>query len=96
MPPRLSLLRSTHNVLTRPSSSIVSKAVTPYVLRCIPFRGYSDSEKPPHKPNGPNQDVLPHATEEAAALGEITGEGGPEIEQGTPVQEVGQLDSTGV
>lgn len=37
---------------------------------------------------GPNQDQLPHVSEEAAATGEITGEGGPDLEQGTPVQEV--------
>lgn len=38
---------------------------------------------------GPNETQLPHVSEEAAATGEITGEGGPEIEeQGTPVQEV--------
>lgn len=37
---------------------------------------------------GPNQDQLPHVSEEASATGKITGEGGPDIEQGTPVQEV--------
>ena len=37
----------------------------------------------------PTSDVLPHASEEAAALGKIRGEGGPQIEeQGTPIQEV--------
>ena len=46
----------------------------------------SPSGKDPAK--GPNQDVLPHVSEEAAATGDITGEGGPEIEQGTPVSEV--------
>ena len=40
------------------------------------------------KAKGPNQDQLPHVSEEAAAMGEVTGEGGPELEQGTPVQEV--------
>ena len=34
-------------------------------------------------------DTLPHVSEEAAAVGKVKGEGGPEIEeQGTPVQEV--------
>ena len=38
---------------------------------------------------GPNESQLPHVSEEAAATGKITGEGGPEIEeQGTSVQEV--------
>jgi len=38
---------------------------------------------------------LPHVSEEAAALGKITGEGGPELEQGTPVQEVLERDADG-
>jgi hypothetical protein len=42
---------------------------------------------------GPNTDPLPGITEEAAAIGEITGSGGPAVEQGTPVQEV-SLDSS--
>lgn len=37
---------------------------------------------------GPNQEQLPHVSEEAAATGKITGEGGPDVEQGTPIQEV--------
>ena len=37
---------------------------------------------------GPNQEQLPHVSEEAAATDKIMGEEGPDIEQGTPVQEV--------
>lgn len=37
---------------------------------------------------GPNQEQLPHVSEEAAATSKITGEAGPDLEQGTPVQEV--------
>lgn len=37
---------------------------------------------------GPNQEQLPHVSEEAAATDKIMGEDGPDIEQGTPVQEV--------
>lgn len=43
---------------------------------------------------GPNQEQLPHVSEEADATGKITGEGGPDIEQGTPVQEVRDTLST--
>jgi small subunit ribosomal protein S7 len=40
-------------------------------------------------PKGPNQEQLPHVSEEAAAMGEVTGEAPPDIEEhGTPVQEV--------
>lgn len=40
-------------------------------------------------PKGPNQDQLPHVSEEAAQTSEIMGEVAPKIEEhGTPVQEV--------
>ena len=40
-------------------------------------------------PKGPNQEPLPHVSEEAAAMGEVMGETAPGIEEhGTPVQEV--------
>ena len=37
---------------------------------------------------GPNMDQLPHISEEAAATAEITGNKGPDLQQGTPIQEV--------
>jgi hypothetical protein len=37
---------------------------------------------------GPNTETLPHVSEEAAAMSKTTGGQGPELEQGTPVQEV--------
>lgn len=64
----------------------------PLCLR-LQKRSITADEKPLPKADkpgpGPNQDQLPHVSEEAAATGKITGDGGPEIEQGTPVQEVG-------
>lgn len=41
---------------------------------------------------GPNQNQLPHVSEEAAALGKITGDAVPELDQGTLVDEV-EFDS---
>lgn len=64
----------------------------PLCLR-LQKRSITADEKPlpkVDKPSpGPNQDQLPHVSEEAAATSKIKGETGPEIEQGTPVQEVG-------
>ena len=37
---------------------------------------------------GPNQEQLPHISEEAAATAKATGETQPDLEQGTPVEEV--------
>ncbi|KAH0558942.1 hypothetical protein GP486_004433 [Trichoglossum hirsutum] len=92
MPPRLNLLRSARTAFTRSTPSLASRAVAPCVFRCVPAREHSDSEKPQHKPNGPSREVPPHVTEEAVALGKAYGEGGPEIEQGTPVQEILKRD----
>lgn len=46
-------------------------------------RAYADES-----PKGPNKDVLGHVSEEAAELGEITGETKPDLGQGIPAQEV--------
>ncbi len=58
----------------------------------MPSRSITADEKPlpvaEDQGKGPNQEQLPHVSEEAAATGKITGEGGPDLEQGTPVQEV--------
>ena len=55
------------------------------------MRTITADEKPlpeAEEPKGPNQEQLPHVSEEAAMTGKITGEGGPELDQGTPVKEV--------
>lgn len=66
---------------------------SPLCLR-VQQRFITADEKPLPKSEtsapGPNQEQLPHVSEEAAATGKVTGEGGPDIEQGTPVEEVCQ------
>ncbi|MCJ1470160.1 hypothetical protein MMC07_008805 [Pseudocyphellaria aurata] len=70
----------------------------PLCLR-LQKRSITADEKPlptADKPGpGPNQDQLPHVSEEADALSKITGEGGPQLEQGTPIQEILQRDKSG-
>ena len=50
------------------------------------FRTYSSA--PPTVPTGPNQDVLPHVSAEAATTAKIAGGTPPDLEQGTPISEV--------
>ncbi|KAL8730291.1 MAG: hypothetical protein Q9166_004174 [cf. Caloplaca sp. 2 TL-2023] len=94
MPPRLNLLRSGKpaTIVSRTSQ----KAQIPFCFRLGPHRSITADEKPLPKTDeagpGPNQEQLPHVSEEAATMGEITGEGGPEIEQGTPVQDILKRD----
>ena len=40
---------------------------------------------------GPNTDTLPHVSEEAVGMSKATGGTGPDLQQGTPVQEVRRL-----
>ena len=74
---------TTYNVAPRPF---------PLCLRQAPRRYKTGEEKPlpeASKPGpGPNQEQLPHVSEEAAATSKAQGEKGPDLEQGTPVEEV--------
>jgi small subunit ribosomal protein S7 len=51
-------------------------------------RGFADDKEPKPAATGPNQDILGHASEEAADIGRVTGETQPDLGQGTPVQQV--------
>ncbi|MCJ1300210.1 hypothetical protein MMC08_003005 [Hypocenomyce scalaris] len=99
MPPRLQLL------LSGRAAPIRSRPLNPYFvniplcLRLAPQRTITADGKPlPEAQNqspGTNQEQLPHVSEEAATTGKITGEGGPDLEQGTPVQEILERDKEG-
>ncbi|KAL9113199.1 MAG: hypothetical protein Q9227_002534 [Pyrenula ochraceoflavens] len=80
MPPRLRLFTS---------GTLPVRVKQPY-LSNITARSITANDKPlptADQTKGPNQDQAPHVSEEAAAMGKTTGEGGPELDQGTPVQE---------
>lgn len=90
MPQSLRLLRSIQglSVRNRPSSVQPSQCIHATSRRHI-----TADEKPLPQTDGqgpgPNENQLPHVSEEAAAIGKITGEGGPDIdEHGTSIQEV--------
>ena len=65
--------------------SIVSHQ--PRIVQAAARRGFAD-EKDPKPATGPNEDVLGHVSEEAADMGDVTGGTKPDLNQGTPVQEV--------
>lgn len=88
---RIQLLRSGRPIAVRPRVTGVSAHQTPLCLRLQQRRNITAAEKPlpeSEQPEGPNQDQLQHVSEEAAETGKIMGEGGPELERGSPVQEV--------
>ena len=94
MRPQIQLLQSGRAICARPRVTEFSAHRTPLCLRLQQRRNITADEKPlpeSEQPTGPNQDQLPHVSEEAAMSGKITGEGGPDLEQSTPVQEVRAL-----
>ncbi|MCJ1432914.1 hypothetical protein MMC27_002272 [Xylographa pallens] len=96
MPPRIPLGRSLRAIEFQSRCSKSSPSVSALCFRPATRRYITADEKPLPTADtsdlGPNQERLPHVSEEAAEMAEITGEGGPDIDQGTPIQEVLQRD----
>ncbi|EXJ89075.1 hypothetical protein A1O3_02139 [Capronia epimyces CBS 606.96] len=97
MPPRIALTTA-RSLAFRPKSTIPQKRFAPTLL-AHPVRAASDdaTKKPATTPTspdikGPNMDPLPHVTEEQAALDKTMGKTPPDLEQGTPVQEILERD----
>ena len=91
MRPHLQLKRTGRSITSRLKALNSPICPLPLCIRLQQRRSITADEKPlpqAEDPPGTNQEQLPHVSEEAATTGKIKGEGGPEIEQGTPVQEV--------
>jgi small subunit ribosomal protein S7 len=85
MSPRLNLFGANRSLVIRARPSITSHQSR--ILPVVSRRGFAD-EKDPKAPKGPNEGVLGHVSEEAADMSNIMGETGPDLGQGTPVQDV--------
>ncbi|KAL8674729.1 MAG: hypothetical protein Q9168_000887 [Polycauliona sp. 1 TL-2023] len=95
MPPRLSLFRSTRPAICQVRAS--QQGQPSLGIRFAAPRSITTDEKPLPEAEkgapGPNQEQLPHVSEEAASMKHITGDAAPEIEeQGTPVDQVLKRD----
>jgi small subunit ribosomal protein S7 len=94
MPPRLNLLAVPRAFPIRSRAPIERWRPVTIPQLCTPRnRGYADSTKDlPISPDnkGPNteQSAIPHVSEEAAAMKKSMGETPPELEQGTPIEEI--------
>ncbi|KAF2488429.1 ribosomal protein S7 [Lophium mytilinum] len=87
MPPRLNLLTVPRTIVYRPkvaASSLRNGVLTRTSPLC---RNYSDSPGA-DRSKDPSTQPLGGVTEEAATTADITGSKGPELEQGTPVEEI--------
>ena len=91
---RIQLFSSGSSIGIRSKVPEFSAYRVPLCIRLQQTRHITADEKPlpeSDQPKGPNQSQLPHISEEAAATGKITGEGGPDLDQSTPVEEVRAL-----
>jgi hypothetical protein len=90
MPPRLGLFNARSCYLKAWPARLT---VSPASSQPAHQRWITADEKPlptNEQPKGPTQEQLPHVSEEAAAVEKAMGGEGPDIGQGTPVQEVRQ------
>jgi len=87
MPPRLNFAAASRSLALRARPSITAQK--PIQARIASRRGFADEKD---RATGPNQDQLPHVSEEAADMADVTGETKPDISQGTPVQEILERD----
>ena len=85
MPPRLNFYGVRRSIAIHTRPSIVSRQ--PRILQIESRRGFAN-EKESQKPTLNNGSGLGHASEEAADIGKIIGETTPDLDKGTPVQEV--------
>lgn len=89
---RKRFFQSSFSAISRVRVSAPTVYRKPLCFRLQQSRSITANEKPlpeAEHSKSPNQDQLPHVSEEAAAVGGVTGEGGPDLDQSTPVSEVG-------
>lgn len=91
MPPRINAFALARSIPYRPRAQ-AQWSIQPAVRTAQPqFRAFADSKEPPKARLQAQIDAttpLPHVSEEAAKTAEIEGRTGPQVEQGTPVEEV--------
>lgn len=90
MPPRLNIAAFTRPIAFRPRPQVQYPARSALRLPSSQWRLYSDSAKPPAADRSKREDAKPieHVSEEAAAMAKTMGEQGPDLSQGTPIEDV--------
>ena len=89
MPPRLNVFAFARSVPYRTRAQLQCLPRPTVRLAPLQTRSYSDSkETPADRSKRIDAQPLPHVSEEAAKMAEITGSEGPDLSQGTPIEEV--------
>jgi len=81
MPPRMNLYGASRSLAIRSRPSIASRQ--PRFAPVVARRAFAEEKGPT-----PTDGAMPHVSEEAAQVADVTGETKPDLGQGTPVQEV--------
>jgi small subunit ribosomal protein S7 len=84
MPPRLNLVGASRSLTIRSRPLTVTCRSRAVQVTLIARRGYADEKSP----GGPNESGIGHVSEEAVDYADVLGGTKPDLEQGTPVQEV--------
>ena len=88
MPPRINLFNQA--LVYRPRAIGVCQRVRPQPSLCRNYASDPSRDLPKAEEGeaGPNMQQSDHVSEEAAKMAKMTGGEGPDLSQGTPVQEV--------
>ncbi|KAF1992044.1 ribosomal protein S7 [Aulographum hederae CBS 113979] len=99
MPPRIPFLSAPRALSVRSRPIAPANQCLLLARRQTQCRNYSDPKKDLPKADGlkgPNTETLPSISEEAASMASTAGTEGPDLEQGTPVEEVVQNDKEAI
>lgn len=88
MPPRLNFSAFTRSIALRPKNQVQWPARC--ALRVAPSqsRTYADDAPAQDRSHKPSSQPIEHVSEEAAKTAQIMGEKGPDVNQGTPIEDV--------
>ena len=93
MPPRLNLLSASRSLTIR--ARPVTRTTRVGARQCVVVqqqsRGFAAQQEEQKQPGGPNESGIGHITEETIGIEDVKGGTKPDLEQGTPVQEVCDL-----
>ncbi|KAL6709046.1 hypothetical protein ACN47E_002173 [Coniothyrium glycines] len=94
MPPRINITAFSRSIAYRPKAPTNCPARTAVRVAPPQCRLYSDSKTTPAADRSKREDARPieHVSEEAAAVAKTMGQEGPDLSQGTPIEEVVQGD----
>lgn len=90
MPPRLNTLTLARSIAFRPKPQLQWPARAAIRSAQSQFRTYSDTKDPPAADRSKRVESKPieHISEETAAIAKTMGQEGPDLSQGTPIEEV--------